>query len=74
MIYGQIMLIALFTILTFWRRDIYLYIVTGIALIVFGLEWYDAYNTNSGLTMALVLMATGLYCFILAIGNILGRK
>lgn len=74
MIYGQILLLSLFVILTFWRRDIFLYIITGLALIVFGFEWYDAFKTNSGMAMALVLIATGLYCFILAIGNVLNRK
>ena len=73
MIYGQIILVALLTWLTFWRRDIFLYIVCGLALITFGLEWYDAFHTNSGLAMAIIIIATGLYCEIMAIGNIIKR-
>lgn len=73
MIYGQIVLVALLLILTFWRRDIFLYLISCPVLITFGLRWYDAYHNAAGFTMAMGLMAIGIYCMILAIVNLVKR-
>ncbi len=73
MVFGQILLIILLLVLTFWRRDIFLYILCFPVLVVFGLRWYDLYHNAAGFTMALVLVALGIYCIYLAIVNILNR-
>ena len=73
MIYGQIAFVALLLILTFWRRDIFLYLICCPVLITTGLQWYDVFHNGAGLAMSLALIAIGIYCMILAIVNLLKR-
>lgn len=73
MIYGQIIFVTLLLILAFWRRDIFFYLICCPVLITTGLQWYDVFHNAAGLTMSLALVATGLYCMILAIVNLLKR-
>jgi len=73
MIFAHTALVITLLILTFWRRDIYLYLISCPVLITFGLRWYDLYHYPAGFAMALAIMATGIYCMILAIINLVKR-
>ena len=73
MIFAQTALIITLLGLTFWRRDIFLYVISFPVLVVTGLRWYDLYNNAAGFTMALTLVAIGLYCISLAVINLIKR-
>lgn len=66
--------LGLFSLLAFWRSNALLFMLTaGIALML-GLYWYDAYTTNLGLTMGLMLIAYSLVCLGLAFRYIFWRE
>lgn len=59
--------------MAFWRRDIFLYIMSGVASIALGLAWYIEYRTTGAMAITIVLGGIGLYSLFLAIENLLGR-
>lgn len=63
-------IVMFFILLTFWRRDIFLYLMTAPVVLTFGLMWRPAYPTPDGMVISLALIGTGLYCFIMGIFNI----
>jgi hypothetical protein len=72
--YLQVAMVCVLLVLTFWRKDIILYLALSPVLVSTGLSWYDAYQTPSGLIMSLSLMLIGAYSFSLAIINMLKGK
>jgi hypothetical protein len=71
---AQILLMSIILILTFWRKDIILYLITAPISISMGLAWYDIYKTPAGLIMSISLILLGAYCFALGIINMLKGK
>ncbi len=67
----QIVLVGSLTILTFWRKDILLYLIVSPLLIGMGLAWYDSYHTSFGMITSIGLMLLGAYSFALGIINML---
>jgi len=67
----QIILVGTLTVLTFWRKDIILYLVTSFVLAGMGLAWYDSYHTPFGMITSIALMLIGAYSFALGIINML---
>jgi len=56
------MVIALFSVLAFWKLNALLFMLAaGISLMV-GLQWYDVYTTPAGLTISLMILAYSLVC------------
>lgn len=67
----QIVLVLGLTVLTFWRRDIILYLILCPVLLVTGLSWYDSYPTSSGMITSIALMLMAAYCGFMGIYNML---
>lgn len=63
-------LVIFIIVLALWRRDIILYLFAGPVGVVAGLMLRPAYPTPDGLTVSLVLIGIGLYCFIKGIENV----
>lgn len=70
---GQIILVLFLILLAVWRRDIFFYFLAAPVALTFGLMWRSHYNTPDGLTVSLALMATGLYCFVMGIWNVVRK-
>lgn len=63
----QLMVLIGFSFLAFkWFNGLLFMMVAGVALVL-GLYWYDAFTTNIGLTIGLVLIGYGIVCAGLAL-------
>lgn len=71
---AEVLVIGFLLILTFWRRDVFLYIITGLAMIAFGLGWYDDYNSSTGFVVSICLMGIGVYSLILGGYNLIKSR
>lgn len=67
----QVVMVGALTVLTFWRRDIVLYLILCPVLLVTGLAWYDSYSTSSGLIVSIALMLLAAYSFIMGVYNMI---
>ena len=66
--------VAFFSLLAFWRFNAILFMITaGISLMV-GLQWFDVYATDTGLTISLMLMAYSLVCIGIAFRCLFWRE
>ena len=54
--------LALFSILAFWRFNALMFILVGGVSIFLGLYWYDAFDNNLGLAIGILLVAYALVC------------
>jgi len=70
--FGLLLIIGL-SCLAFWRSNAPLFMVTAGASLIFGFYWYDAFTTNLGLAMGLMLIAYSLVCFGFAFRMIFWR-
>jgi hypothetical protein len=70
----QIFMTAVLLVLTFWRKDIVLYIIMFPLMIVNGLAWYDTHHSGPGFYMALTLIFIGIYCLVLGVYNMVKGK
>lgn len=59
--FGLLFILGL-SYLAFWRWNPVLFMLTAGASIVFGFYWYDAFTTNLGLALGLMMMAYALVC------------
>ena len=55
--------LVLLSVISFWKPNVILFMITGAMAILFGFNWYKANNINMGLSIGLVLVVFGLYCF-----------
>jgi hypothetical protein len=67
----QLVLIGTLTVITFWRKDIILYLILAPLLVGMGLSWYDSYKTPLGMLTSIGIGLTGAYCFALGVFNML---
>ena len=70
----QIIMVSVLLVLTFWRKDIILYLATAPIMLAVGLAWYDTYKTPFGMIVSLGLILIGVYCFFLGVYNMLKGK
>ena len=54
--------LAIFSALAFWKPNPLLFMMAAGTSLMLGLDWYDVYTTNIGLTISLMLMAYALVC------------
>ncbi len=71
---AQIFMTAVLLIVTFWRRDIVLYIIMFPLMLVDGFAWYEMHHTGDGFYMALTLIFIGIYCLVLGVYNMIKGK
>lgn len=69
-----LLVVALFGILAFWKLSAPLFMVAAGVSFMTGFYWYDAYTTNIGLTVGLMLAAYGLVCIGFAFRCIFWRE
>ena len=55
--------VVFLSLLAFWRLNTVLFMLAGGASFMLGLQWYDVYVTDSGLGIALMLIAYAFVCF-----------
>ena len=60
---AQVLLVLGVTFLAFWRKDLFLYIIAALMLVMLGLLWAETYLGPGVITVAL-----GGYCIVKAIG------
>lgn len=70
----QIILVGSITVLTFWRKDIILYLITAFLILNMGFAWYDSYHTPFGMTVSIMLWVFSAYTFMLGVVNMLKGK
>jgi len=69
---GLMFIIGL-SFLAFWRFNALLFMLLAGASLMFGFYWYDAFTTNLGLTLGLMMVAYALVCLALAFRCIFWR-
>ena len=70
----QVIITIVLLILTFLRRDIFLYFIVSPVAIATGLLWRPNYDTPDGLVISLVLVGIGIYCMVMGIYNLVRKK
>lgn len=63
--------IALFSALAFWKPTAPLFMLVAGGSLIVGLTWYDAYTTNLGLAIGMVMIGYSLVCLGFAFSCIL---
>lgn len=56
--------------LTFWRKDIFLYLITCPLSIAMGLQSFQSVRTPFSFVLGVVLIAIGIYCLYQGLKNI----
>lgn len=54
--------VVFFSCLAFWKYNTLLFMVAYGTSLMLGLQWYDVYTTNSGLSVSLMLISYSLVC------------
>jgi len=54
--------VALFSALAFWKLSSLLFMLVAGGSLILGLAWYDAYTTELGLTIGMILIGYSLVC------------
>ena len=54
--------VLLFSLLAFWKYNALLFMLTAGASMMVGLQWFDVYTTDTGLSISLMLIAYSLVC------------
>ena len=67
----QLVFVLGLTVLTFWRKDIILYLILCPILLVTGLSWYDSYSTSAGMVTSIAFWLLAAYSAFLGIYNML---
>lgn len=58
----SLILLAVFSVLAFWKQLAIIYMLLAGMSLMIGLEWYDVYAGELGMAISLVLMAYSLMC------------
>ncbi len=66
--------VAFFSVLAFWKHSHLLFMLAGGASMMVGLQWYDVYGTNTGLSISLMLIAYSLVCIAFAFACMFWRE
>lgn len=66
--------IALFSALAFWKPTAPLFMLVAGGSLIIGLTWYDAYTTNLGLTIGMMMIGYSLVCLGFAVKCIFWRE
>ena len=53
--------IVFFSLLAFWKYNAILFMIAAGVSMMVGLQWYDVYTTDTGLSISLMMIA---YCFV----------
>ena len=48
--------VVFFSVMAFWKHSALMFMITSGASLMLGLEWYDVYVTDTGLTIGLMLI------------------
>jgi len=54
--------LALFSLLAYWRPSALLFMLAAGASLMVGLQWHDVYETDTGLSIGILLIAYALVC------------
>ena len=58
--------VVFFSFLAFWKLNALLFMLAGGASLMVGLQWYDVYTDNTGLTIGLMLIGYSFTCMAFA--------
>jgi len=58
--------VVFFSLLAYWRPNPLPFMLAAGSSLMLGLQWYDVYTTNTGLTIGLMLIAYSFVCVAFA--------